>query len=486
MHFIKKAIRKILQFAKKVYVKFKKKDSYFDIRELFISQKKAEDFSRYDIAVRYLFIEQYFGKNDFGFSLYEKMQKKRMGANYNSNCINDFKKNIESYNLNGYNKNSKITIGSGLQLIDGSHRIALGLFFKHFTITATVVPIRTEYDYSLEWFIANDFSNQEIELIKSKYLELEKMCNLDFQCIMWPPMKDFFDDATNDLKKLANVVTYKDYNFDKFGFEHFIRGVYSVDDIEDWKVQKKIDNMSGPDKDNYTVRILEIKMDRPAFRLKQINNKTLSKRGEKIKFVIRTKYKDKIENYYYDNVMHIADNYYQNAHINSFKNINLDLTDYFANIVDYDYVMTKFDVPYMPKDFPKNIPYGKDIDILCNLQTLDELAKKTEEFCNCNFSDVDCIYRKISQTRTQIRLELNGFTIFIWDFSSKENGLNNDFITDAIKNSIDINGIKTTNNEYEFVFRKNILKNKYKSYHQEFVNNHITDNCSTLEERYMV
>lgn len=486
MHFIKKAIRKILLFAKKIYVKLKKKDGYFDIRELFISQKKADDFLRYDIAVRYLFIEQYFGKNDFGFSLYEKMQKKRMGANYNSNCINDFKKNIESYNLNGYDKNSKITIGSGLQLIDGSHRIALGLFFQHYTITATVVPIRTEYDYSLEWFIANDFSTQEIELIKSKYFELEKMCNLDFQCIMWPPMKDFFDDATNDLKKLSNVVTYKDYSFDKFGFEYFIKGVYSVDDIEDWKVRKKIDYMTGPDKNSYTVRILEIKMDRPAFRLKQINNKTLSKRGEKIKFVIRTKYKDKIENYYYDNVMHIADNYYQNAHIKQFKDIKVDITDYFEDIIDCDYVLTKFDVPYMPKDFPKNVPLGKDIDILCNLKSLDILVNKAEEFCKQKFPDIDCIHRKISQTRTQIRLELNGFTIFIWDFSSKEDGLNDLFIIDALSNSITINGIKTTNNEYEVIFRKNILKKKFKSYHQEYINNNNTENCSILEERYIV
>lgn len=73
------------------YSKWKKKD-FFNrkkavclvepVADMFLMQVDHHDneflkFSAMDFAVRYLFVEQYYGKNDFGYDLYKKMHSKR-------------------------------------------------------------------------------------------------------------------------------------------------------------------------------------------------------------------------------------------------------------------------------------------------------------------------------------------------------------------------------------------------------------------------
>ena len=465
--------QKILRIIKNIYVNSHRQYCSIDVRELFVSQNRPTDFQRYDIVVRYMFIEQYFEKNIVGYGLYEKMQKARAGKEYDPACIERYKKLILSIQKNGYEDNSKITVGADLQLIDGSHRIATCLYFNHPEISICYTPIRTEYDYSMEWFIAHDFTDEEMALIKQKYNELESKCNQPFQCIMWPSMASNFDAATGDLKKMENVLGFKDYSFTKQQFEFFIKGVYAVDDIDGWKVEKKIENMVVPTEDIYKVRILDLKMTRPNFRLKQKNYKTLSRRGEQLKLVIRTKYKDKIPHYFYDNVMHISDNYAQNAHIRSLKDFNLDITEFFKAINNEKYVIAKLETPYMPKDFPENVPVGKDIDILCMTESLEHLADQAETFCHNYASEYNCIRRSMGKQRFQIRLELNGFTLFLWDFTSQEDGLNDRFVMDAIADCIIFGYIHKMKPEYEVIYRRNILNMKSKQYHEAWVREHI-------------
>lgn len=476
--------QRILKTTKNIYVKSHQQHCSINVRELFVSQNKPADFQRYDIVVRYMFIEQYFEKNAVGFRLYEKMQKARAGKDYDFACIERFKKLIQSIEKKGYEKDYEITVGTDLQLIDGSHRIATCLYFNQPKISICYTPIRTEYDYSTEWFIAHDFTHEEIALIKQKYFELEAKCNQPFQCIMWPPMTPYFDAATADLRKLETVLKFKDYTFTRQQFEFFIKGVYAVDDIEEWKVQKKIKSMIEPNQDTYQVRVLDIKMARPGFRLKQRNYKTLSRRGEQLKTVIRTKYKNKISRYFYDNVMHIADNYDQNIHIEFLKDFYLDITEFFKAIVGENYVIGKLETPYMPKDFPKNVPAGKDIDILCLADSMGHLADQAEAFCHKYASEYTCIRLPLGDRRIQIRLELNGFTLFLWDIASQEEGLNERFVLDAVSNCVISEYIHRMKPEYEVIYRRNILKNKSKQYHEDWVQEHIAYLNTAKESSY--
>lgn len=289
----------------------------FDSRELFFQENSVEGFNRFDIIVRLLAIENFYEKNDFGFDLYKKMQTARMGKDWTMPAVERFKALIASYHSNGYDRNSAITIDSELRLQDGSHRMALSMFFKKYWITAVVQNEVHPVAYGMEWFIENDFTDHEMKLVSERYSTLKGEINQLFVCTLWSSVSEFFDDIVKDLEKLANVVSYKDYVFSDDEYRHIVYSVYSVDDIEQWKVDKKLEymNLGAAESGTHSVRIVNLLLDAPDFRLKDSTKNTLSMRCEKIKRIIRNKYKAKISNYFYDIILHIGDNFYQNAYI---------------------------------------------------------------------------------------------------------------------------------------------------------------------------
>jgi len=81
--------------------------------------------------------------------------------------------------------------------------------------------------------------------------------------------------------------------------------LYKIDDIKDWKVDLKIKGMSGYSKD---IRVIKIEILEPKFRKKE-NGQLISEEVETLKKQIRESYKEKIDNYFHDIIIHIGDNY---------------------------------------------------------------------------------------------------------------------------------------------------------------------------------
>ena len=154
---------------------------------LFSLQHKNSSFNRYDIVVRYLAIENHFGKNDFGMELYNKLQDKRneylksIGAKIASDDLVENKKDkfiplIESFEKNGFDLKKAISVNEDLGLVDGSHRLACALYFKSEKI-AVKKNQTSKVDYGLDWF-EKYFTEKEIELISNKYKQLMSEMNL--------------------------------------------------------------------------------------------------------------------------------------------------------------------------------------------------------------------------------------------------------------------------------------------------------------------
>lgn len=72
------------------------------------------------------------------------------------------------------------------------------------------------------------------------------------------------------------------------------------------------------------IRIIEI--INPSFRKKELNNHNISQTVEKIKAKYRDKYCNKVNNYFYDIIIHIGDNY---SHI---KEIGKVLDNLYLNL----------------------------------------------------------------------------------------------------------------------------------------------------------
>src|SRR5690554_5801149 len=138
------------------------------LRELLANQFIKNQFTRVDIVVRYLAIENYFGKNRYGFKLYSKMQRKR--RRYSQKNLNRskkrFRKIIKSFEKKGFKRRSRIVLNSKYKLFDGSHRLACAMFFNIDEIPILIRRKKRRAGYSMHWFRKHGFTNRELRIIR--------------------------------------------------------------------------------------------------------------------------------------------------------------------------------------------------------------------------------------------------------------------------------------------------------------------------------
>lgn len=109
------------------------------------------------------------------------------------------------------------------------------------------------------------------------------------------------------LVEVAKLMYYCDGNF-----EHTVRAVYEIDDIAEWKVDKKLAHMTSYKK---RMRVIWVELPDPEYRKKGLNNADISSVGEQLKSLLRNKYKGAVSNYIYDIVCHTGDNWQHNRGI---------------------------------------------------------------------------------------------------------------------------------------------------------------------------
>ncbi len=123
-----------------------------DLRELLIQQYNGLDFNRYDTLVRLLAIEAYYGKNDYGFELYAKMANARIYEGYADIAIRRFKELIHSFEEHGYDEQSEIIVDRNLKLVDGSHRLALAIYYNISKVRIRILNRFEDIHYGLDFF----------------------------------------------------------------------------------------------------------------------------------------------------------------------------------------------------------------------------------------------------------------------------------------------------------------------------------------------
>ncbi|MGB8703291.1 MAG: hypothetical protein WCD18_28070 [Thermosynechococcaceae cyanobacterium] len=275
----------------------------------------GKSFDRIDIIVRYLAIEDYFNKNEIGFSLYRKMQYNRLGFD-NEDTEKQFKELIESFLEKGYDTYSNIFVNSKISLMNGSHRLALAAYFNILEVPIKFInplkfkPIKS---YAIEWFKENNFSDKEVDIIEQKRIEIFQKLGLFFYVILWPAAQYFFDAIEDKIRQEYSITYRQNLCFeDNDSFQSFVREIYAIDDIPKWKVERKIHAMKSYKK---KIHILSLEIPEPKFRKKKINNHDISDIGAKLKAKYRSIYAKQIDNYVYDIIIHTGDNYESNAKI---------------------------------------------------------------------------------------------------------------------------------------------------------------------------
>ncbi|MCR5291250.1 MAG: hypothetical protein K6E51_14780 [Treponema sp.] len=104
----------------------------------------------YLFAFRYLAIEQFYGKNSYGFDIYLKCLSLFQSLDSAEKRLHQFIKLIESYDKQGYNQTCPSSILENNLVIDGTHRIALNMYHHN---TYAVCDI---FSNSIDYFSVHD------------------------------------------------------------------------------------------------------------------------------------------------------------------------------------------------------------------------------------------------------------------------------------------------------------------------------------------
>lgn len=271
------------------------------------------------------------------------------------------------------------------------------------------------------------------------------------------------------------------------------KGIYSIDDIENWKVEKKLEYMMAEKTSVYQLRMVVLDIPKPNFRLKDSTKRTLSQKCEHIKKLIRDAYSKRIDNYFYDIIIHIGDNFRQNKYIYRLLMMpTIDVAQILNHISSFNYVLIKEDAFYMPEDFPNHYPLGKDIDIICAdeknyTNVLESIKKDIYQYRNSynirfeqKLDDRGIVYR------TLVRLEQEDYLVFQFDIAYRTGNMSLRFSSELCLDRIPQNNYYIPTISKEILVRiDEILNYPNKLHHVKYVKEHLSSLDSVLVDMYL-
>ena len=163
----------------------------------------------------------------------------------------------------------------------------------------------------------------------------------------------------------------------------------------------------------------------------------------------------------------------------------ISMSDLCESIRGYRWAFVKMDVPYMPTDFPKSVPVGKDADIICLKDDFEMLRSAVRDWC---VSVPDKYVTKTIEATYGCRTRISnvfGILLYQIDLSWATAGMNTCFFEDAIRTRREENGIYMLDDKYEYIYRMySFSSDRNKSHHKEYLIKHMRDYDISLAKKY--
>ncbi len=130
---------------------------------------------KYAVAVRYLAIEQYFGKNSIGNKLYKKAVILPKSPETADKRLASFYNLINSVNTRGFDASNSVKIWNDLRIIDGCHRFTIAMYLNQKEIPCDVYDLKNKLDVD---YIPEEKRLYKNNLIKNGFTD-EEICILE-------------------------------------------------------------------------------------------------------------------------------------------------------------------------------------------------------------------------------------------------------------------------------------------------------------------
>lgn len=297
------------------------KDKYksrVDVRDIFSNMWDGKQCNGLDIVIYYAAIEYYYHENTYGKDILNEICEE-----YPQDFItyDELEKYLVEYERFRNIQLPLVVISENFQVLQGIFRIALALYHEEWYVVCEIVSNGEKKKWS-KYEVFGIFSLCQIEMLERLSIKIKQLCDVTFVGVLWPPVKEFFNDIITDIGWFAEVVDWYDISIPENAFYSTIQMAYNIDDSTRWMIDKKNAAMQNKSK---VLRIVKVKFKRNDYRfkfvkpecVKWVERKVVSQSVEQLKSFIRKSYMNKID-YYFDIIIHMGDNRYQNYFMSTF------------------------------------------------------------------------------------------------------------------------------------------------------------------------
>lgn len=224
---------------------------------------------------------------DFWQQLYKQMQEKRVGTSKTK----EFDSLIANFDRQGFDKNEPIPVDKSYEILDGSHRLACSAVFD--TTPRVIVYDGKSHSYDVTWFENNGFSQEqllEVDKVRGDLLSKYRETKEDSVAgVVWGAALDYWDEI---IFRLGSVRVRRSFIRDfEDTIEDFIKESYVGDGMTDENILNKAKKISG-------------QSSKAGLLLLDANSDDI----KDIKQGIRDAISVKMQNYFFDNIIHFMDN----------------------------------------------------------------------------------------------------------------------------------------------------------------------------------
>ena len=263
--------------------------------ELITAQYEDGEFQRYDLIVYLTALNTLNSDTE----LY-----RRFSELTNAPPLEEFRKIANDYSED--QRTDAIPIGYESELLDPL-TTALAIDSNQDRIDVTVrKPKQREERYPIQWFSKHDFSDDEIDALRSGFSRLLSDTGALFEIVLWPPVSDYFGEILETLRSEEVVHSATRLTLDEETFGSFVRDIYRTQTDVRWDyIEDKIERISSEPSE-----IMSVQIEVPNPRIREQNSHEM----KEIKERYRARYNPKVapDDPNTRRVIHATDNYVHN------------------------------------------------------------------------------------------------------------------------------------------------------------------------------
>jgi hypothetical protein len=159
------------------------------------------------------------------------------------------------------------------------------------------------YDFAIRYGLYN-----RVLMAGWGWLNRIRWRQMDLTVLIWPPAAQYVEDIRGILEDQVEVLSQETVEIRSDQIARMVEELYAVDFAGPEKVARKMERLARPP---YRLEVLQVRLVRPRMAVQDALNRVRCETIGDIKDDIRRRYRDRVEDYVYDVIIHSTEADYQ-------------------------------------------------------------------------------------------------------------------------------------------------------------------------------